>query len=210
MDEVRLFRVAAALASLYAALVGVALAWLVQQPLLVFEGAVEGWVSLLAYRVYAFEKPVDVPGFDALILPGSVLLAYAVLLVLSAALVLARIYGGWGLRLGRAVETFTGVALASMPVLAFLRGASTLLLWERKFLARSYTYETSAGVIKLGKATAHLTLAGRILLGTPMMAALAGLGVAAMVLLVLYWAVAEMSVEEEEVELGDEDIGGAE
>ncbi|GEM_PF-6448688 len=207
MDEVKLFRAAAALVSLYAVIVGAALAWLVQQPLLVFEGAVEGWVSLLAYRVYAFEKPVEVSGFDSLILPGAVLLAYSLLLVATAALVLAKIYGGWGPRLGRAVEAFTGVALASMPALAFLRGVSILIFWEERFLARSYTYETSAGVIKLGKASAHLTPAGQVLLGAPMMAALAVLGVAAMVLLVLYWAAAEMSVVEEEVEPGDEDIG---
>ena len=202
----RLFRASAALLSIYAAVLGGLMAWLIPQPLLVFEGAVEGWVSLLAYSVYAFHRPVEIPGFESLRLPGYMLLSYSILLVLASTLVLLRLYAGRGPRLGVTVEAFVGVALGALPMLAVLKGASILLYWERKFLARNYTFETNAGLIELGRATARLTPAGHVLLGLPLTTALAVLGVAAMFLLVFYWAIAETSVEEvEDTEIG---LGG--
>ena len=202
----RLFRASAALLSIYAAVLGGLMAWLIPQPLLVFEGAVEGWVSLLAYSVYAFHRPVEIPGFESLRLPGYMLLSYSILLVLASTLVLLRLYAGRGPRLGVAVEAFAGVALASLPMLAVLEGAGILVFWEKKFLARSYNFRTSAGLIELGSATARLTPAGTVLFGPYMAVALAALGVAAMFLLILYWAVAATSVEEvEDTEIG---LGG--
>lgn len=210
MDEVKLFKALTAAVAAYAALVGASLVWLAQQPLVVFRGAVEGRVSLLAYHIVAFERPVEVAGFDSLRLPGLIILAYGAVLAGASIFVLLASWNLVPVRVGAALETFVGTALGSFPALAVIRGAATLVALEVSYLARDYTFRTNAGIVRVGRATAQVTVWGRILFGWPMSAALAAVGVGAMLLLVFYWAVAAISVEESVITPEGEDNHGGE